>query len=400
MTAYDVNPYKGSESGTGWNWANQASRFNKVKLVTRKNNRFEIERYITTENIDVKNIEFHYFDLPYYLRFWKKGARGSSFYFRLWRLFLPIFIIKNKISFDIAHSLNFHSDAYPTFLWLFNKPLVWGPICHNEKIPNGYLPIGKDYFVDRSKWMIKKLIWEIDILLFLSIRQSDIIIASNTSVLKRLKIKNKDKVVTMSYLGSERIKKIPSKNKSKFQIIAVGRFISIKSFNLALDAFHSFYKSKNSIEQKNISLLFVGVGPELKKIKKQSKELGLDGVVKFLGWVNKHEINQYYEDSSVFLMPSHEGGGMVVIEALSHSLPVVCFENYGPGEIVDDKCSIKIKYTNYDQSINDFSNGLNKIYSDEELSDKMSINALKLFNKKYLWEYKGDALKKIYEKIK
>ncbi len=400
MTAYDVNPYKGSESGTGWNWAIQASRDNKVKLVTRKNNRFEIERYIRTENIDIKNIEFYYFDLPYYLRFWKKGARGSSFYFRFWRLSLPIFIIKNKISFDIAHSLNFHSDTSSTFLWLFNKPLVWGPICHNEKIPNGYLQVGKDYFVDRAKWIIKNLTWKFDILFFLSVSQSDIIIAANTSVLKRLKVKNKEKVVVMSYLGSERINKIPSKNKSKFQIIAVGRFISIKSFNLALDAFYSFYKSRNSLEQKNISLLFVGDGPELKKIKKQSKKLGLDGIVKFVGWVSKNEIDQYYEDSSVFLMPSHEGGGMVVVEALSHSLPVVCFDNYGPGELVDDKCSIKIKYTNYNQSINDFSNGLNRIYSDKELSDKMSMNALRLFNTKYLWEYKGDALKKIYEKMK
>ena len=45
-SAYDINPYKGSESGTGWNFIHQISRFNKVIAITRKNNRGNIEKYI------------------------------------------------------------------------------------------------------------------------------------------------------------------------------------------------------------------------------------------------------------------------------------------------------------------------------------------------------------------
>ena len=57
-TAYDVNPFKGSESGTGWNFAYQLSLYNHVTLVTRKNNRQEIERYIKENKINCDNLKF------------------------------------------------------------------------------------------------------------------------------------------------------------------------------------------------------------------------------------------------------------------------------------------------------------------------------------------------------
>ena len=71
ITAYDVDPYKGSESGFGWNMISQASRYNHIIAITRKNNRSRIEEYIKQNNICTDNLVFYYFDLPYYLRFWK-----------------------------------------------------------------------------------------------------------------------------------------------------------------------------------------------------------------------------------------------------------------------------------------------------------------------------------------
>ncbi len=38
ITAYAVNPYKGSEDGMGWNFILQAARFQRVVAVTRRNN--------------------------------------------------------------------------------------------------------------------------------------------------------------------------------------------------------------------------------------------------------------------------------------------------------------------------------------------------------------------------
>ena len=78
-SAYDVNPYKGSESGTGWNFIFQISRFNKVIAVTRKNNKSHIDRYIKENQINTDNIDFYYYDLPYVLRFWKEVQEVHSY---------------------------------------------------------------------------------------------------------------------------------------------------------------------------------------------------------------------------------------------------------------------------------------------------------------------------------
>ena len=103
ITAYDINPYKGSEASTGWNFTIQVTRENKVVAITRKNNKQNIEKYIKENNISTENLEFKYYDLPYWMRFWKKGSRGSSLYFYLWQMFMPIFILKNKINLFICN---------------------------------------------------------------------------------------------------------------------------------------------------------------------------------------------------------------------------------------------------------------------------------------------------------
>ena len=69
ITAYDINPYKGSEASTGWNFTIQVTRENKVVAITRKNNKQNIEKYIKENNISTENLEFKYYDLPYWMRF-------------------------------------------------------------------------------------------------------------------------------------------------------------------------------------------------------------------------------------------------------------------------------------------------------------------------------------------
>ena len=36
VTAYDMNPYKGSESGTSWNFKYQLSKYKKLIVITEK----------------------------------------------------------------------------------------------------------------------------------------------------------------------------------------------------------------------------------------------------------------------------------------------------------------------------------------------------------------------------
>ncbi len=396
-TVYDINPYKGSESGTGWNLVNQISKYNKVIAITRKNNKENIEKYIKENNISRENLEFKYYDLPYWMRFWKKGSRGSSLYFYLWQMFMPIFILKNKIKFDITHNLNFHTDAFPTFLWILRKPLVWGPINHHEKIPSQYLLSKKEFIKDRIKTAIKIFNWNIDPFIHISKRTADYILVGNSSVIKRLNLKNN--TYNLSQVASDD-NNINTKKSEKFTIISAGRFVQLKGFDITLASYEKFFNKLCEADKSNIELLVIGNGPLKSYLKNQSKNYNSLNSIKFIEWLTKEEINNYYSKSHLYLFPSYEGAGMVIAEALSFGLPIVCFDNYGPGELTNDKCAIRIPYSSYDKSIEDFSKALVKIYEDKELLQNMSLEARNLFEEKYTWEAKGREINNLYLKLK
>ena len=317
--------------------------------------------------------------------------------FCLWQMFMPIFILKNKIKFDIAHNLNFHTDAFPTFLWILRKPLVWGPINHHEKIPSQYLLSKKELIKDRIKTAIKIFNWNVDPFIHISKRTADYILVGNSSVIKRLNLKNN--TYNLSQVASDD-NNIDTKKSEKFTIISAGRFVQLKGFDITLASYEKFFNKLCEADKSNIELLVIGNGPLKSYLKNQSKNYNSLNSIKFIEWLTKEEINNYYSKSHLYLFPSYEGAGMVIAEALSFALPIICFDNYGPGELTNDKCAIRIPYSSYDKSIEDFSKALIKIYEDKELLQNMSLEARKLFEEKYTWEAKGREINSLYLKLK
>ena len=119
----------------------------------------------------------------------------------------------------------------------------------------------------------------------------------------------------------------------------------------------------------------------------------------FIEWVERKDLLEIYKDASVFLFPSHEGAGMVVAEALSFGLPVVCLDNCGPGEFITEKCGISINMRDYQSTINDLSSALNSIYTNKNLHSQMSKEARKRFENYFHWDRRGEQLNEIYQTL-
>lgn len=397
ITAYDINPYRGSESATGWNFVWQASRLNQVVAITRLNNREHIERYIGEHSLDVTNIDFIYYDLPYILRFWKKGSRGALFYFYLWQMSIPFLVWGDRYEFDIVHSLNFHADWTPSFLWVLGRPFVWGPINHNEPIPKKYIKTSV-FFKDRLKFILKLLFWNLDPFLYICKKKAKVILCGNRSVVKRLRILG-EKAVILSQVGVDLPIVINSRKSvaKSFTVLTAGRMIDIKSFDLAIKAFSKFLK-RTSLHNVDIKLLLVGNGELFPALQDLAIELGIQNNLIFTGWVEKVQMPIYYSEADVFLFTSHEGAGMVVAEAQSYGVPVICFNNYGPGETVTDISSIRVPYRDYHASITDFSEALEKLYLDRNYLNSLSNGAIEL-SMAQSWDSKGNAIAEVYEQI-
>ena len=176
--------------------------------------------------------------------------------------------------------------------------------------------------------------------------------------------------------------------KSK-RVIAVGRYVYQKGFDLLIDAWVNIVKKHGDwqlyIFGPGDRELYIDMAKKLKII----DNCHLNGAVK--------DINTEYADSSIFAFSSRfEGFGMVLVEAMACGLPCVSFDcSCGPKDIIDDG---KNGFLINDFDINDFSEKLNLIIENQELRESMAHNAL-LSSKKYTIDEIGDKWKSLFDEL-
>ena len=98
---------------------------------------------------------------------------------------------------------------------------------------------------------------------------------------------------------------------------AVGRLSSEKNLKLLIDAFTSVVASNPDVR-----LLLAGDGPEGQALKDKVAQLGLQGQIRFAG--SRSDMEQIYPLIDCLVLPSlSEGMPLVVLEAMSHGIPVI-----------------------------------------------------------------------------
>lgn len=403
ITAYDVNPYKGSESATGWNYAYNISKTCEVTLVTRKNNIENIRRYIDETSIKTDNLIYKGVDLPKWARFWKRGVRGSFLYSYLWQILVAISFYRKRSYFDIVHALNFHCDWCPSFLWLLGKPFIWGPINHNEKLPKCIFYESKyfNFTKEAVKFSIKSLFWKFDPFLYLCKNKADIILIGHENVRKRLNLLPEKTVLfnqIATYLPFERNN--DGIKRSSYNVLAIGRGLPIKNHQLVLESFYKFISIKDNNCPEDTKLFFVGVGKKSKNyLEKRAEQLQISELVVVHEWVHFESVSDFYNNADVLCFPSFEGAGMVIAEALSFGLPVITVKRNGASHLLEDSCAFVLDGCCPGILEEQVSHSLLMLFENKTLRDKMSSSAFQFCKKHLTWEVKSKIITELYQKL-
>jgi glycosyltransferase involved in cell wall biosynthesis len=113
-----------------------------------------------------------------------------------------------------------------------------------------------------------------------------------------------------------------------FTWLAIGRFDEQKNYHNLLKSFQLVLK-----EEKNTKLLLVGIGPQLDEMKQLANKLEILEYVHFLGY--RADIPDVMSASDAYVMSSDwEGMPLVLQEASSVGLPIVCTDVGGNKEVV------------------------------------------------------------------
>lgn len=331
LSAYACEPNKGSEPGVGWNWANELCiRGHQVVVLTRANNKNIIE----TQNYDKNRITFEYFDLPPLILKLKKFI-GVNLYYSLWQFFVAHKVkqLDKKYNFDCIQHITFGVFRQISFIpFRVRKPFIFGPVGGGEMTPKKLTDAYK------TKHRIKEKVRKIaNILTYYSplyrsfLKKTDLIVSKTYETAEYIPLKYKDKLLVNLEIGinnQNSINEILNDRKPK-SILFVGRFIYWKGTQLTLETFLELAKIDSEYE-----LVLIGKGEELNNILEFMKKNSLTNY-KIIDWVPQEELKRYYSNSTLMLFPSHhDSSGNVVLEALSHGLPVISLNLGGPAQVI------------------------------------------------------------------
>lgn len=284
-------------------------------------------------------------------------------------------------------------------LMLYNTPKILRKIILKEKYDieiafNYYMP---SIFVAASSDKIKKVTW-----VHSSIEDLNYIENEDKSIKRKYlrqkeAFKNMNKIVAISNRTRKSIldiypeyeNKIISINngfdfnlirklsleevkykKSKSLIVAVGRLVEQKNFNLLIDVAKILNERMVECE-----ILILGDGEQREMLDKKIKELNLKKMVKLMGYIKNPY--PYMREADVFCLTSlAEGFPTVIAESLALDCPFVSTRVAGVDELSGyGKCGIVVE--NKKESI---ANALINIIENEELKKSMAKNCKNIIN--------------------
>lgn len=323
VVCYAIESGRGSEQGSGYNFCRNLLKHSDldVTVFTRPNNAVALATDPQFEGVQIIG-----HDPPRWLTFWKRGGRGIIPYYYVWQWFMAQ-KIRREGSFDVVHQYNFHTDWAPHFLGGAAQRIVWGPICHQPRLPATYfrgLPLRRRA-ADLVRWLTKNLFWRTDPNLRAAIRRSDVILYANEDVAPPFRSAAGLRFQTFGGVSWENSPPRGSRTGTdQLRFLHVGRSVEIKGAHLAVRAFEIFLRNGGAG-----SLTLVGDGPLRPHLRRLIDELGLADSAEIVPWLRPSEVAVQYGNADVMIYPSLGNQDTVVAEALAVGLPVLCLEDSG-----------------------------------------------------------------------
>ena len=207
------------------------------------------------------------------------------------------------------------------------------------------------------------------------IDNSDYFIVPSKIVKESLLFSNaiSNRILIIPYGSNYKIskKKETYKNNKTINILYVGSVSYMKGIVCLLKAYQSLPSGK-------FTLTVVGDIQINRSLLEEYKES-----VSFVGYIPHDELEEYYCKSDVFVFPSlGDSFGLVVLEAMSYGLPVICSDHAGASDlVVDGYNGFKVKSGDYLQ----IAEILNNLFDAEEQLKNLSLSA-QMTAEQYSWE--------------
>ncbi len=319
------------EAGAGWAFARAAAVHHDVWVVTR--HRFEpaVSAALAAEPEIARHLTVVYLDLSPRTMALRRRPGSVYWYYALWQRALrrTAADLHARQGFDVVHHVTFAVDWQYCGLGQLARtvPFVWGPVGGASYQPwrlAGCLgPRGIVGEVVRSSaTRIARRIWGDPMA-----RAARLVLAQNTDDARRFASSRRVVLEPNSAFAALPLRTTRAGDGRK--AVFVGRLVAWKGPALAVAAM-----AEAAADDWTLDLY--GTGPQLPRLQKLVRDLGLAGRVTFHGHVPRSRILEVYGEVDAMLFPSmHDSAPWAVGEASSMGLPVICLDVGGPPVLAD-----------------------------------------------------------------
>ena len=160
ISAYSVNPYKGSEDSIGWNWVLQYEKNYKegdrIILLTKKFNEKDTRRGLKEFNI--QHVELVIVDVPNALNWFReKHSAFHHMYYILWQHWAWLWVKHSGIHFDVIHHVTMNDYRIPSELYKAKgAKVIWGPMGGAQVTPRPLKVYEKNQLVASFREFVNK----------------------------------------------------------------------------------------------------------------------------------------------------------------------------------------------------------------------------------------------------
>ena len=221
-------------------------------------------------------------------------------------------------------------------------PVVIGPMNGGMTYPPGY--------EDHEGHLARGILWAGRALANLANRaipgkrRAAVLLVANDRTRKALPLKDHPSVVRLVENGVDsttwqrRMEANGSRDDGVFKLVFMGSLISLKAMDVTLDAVRLARGTGLDVR-----LDVLGDGAERHQLEALAVSMGLDNVVRFMGFRPQQECADVLFSSDALILNSVlECGGAVVLEAMSVGLPVIASDWGGPADYLDADCGILV----------------------------------------------------------
>lgn len=390
ISAYSVNPYKGSEDSIGWNWVLQYEKNYKegdrIILLTKKFNEKDTRRGLKEFNI--QHVELVIVDVPNALNWFReKHSAFHHMYYILWQHWAWLWVKHSGIHFNVIHHVTMNDYRIPSELYKAKgAKVIWGPMGGAQVTPRPLKVYEKNQLVASFREFVNKSCsW--NPFYKKALRSYYKIYCINNETQKQIsRIVGKDVPLMPELALRDEYKNLPIRkgNNDILKIVFVGRLIGKKGIAFLVDALSLMPTDMNW------ELLIFGDGDDHALIEKQIADSGIGKNVKLMGNRPLNQIAEAYQQADVFVLPSlRETSGNVLLEAMAYAVPIVAFDTSFCRLLKEVDCGV---FVNTDQALEgikeDWCKAIVTLGQDKELAKQMGLNGYKYVNSKLTWDEK------------